>query len=307
MPEPLSAKLRLVGLLLRLFLKRHGPRARSRRVAGLEVDSYEPRRPRCGPVLLIHGLTLQGGRDPRLVSFARAMARSGVPCLVPTLPALAEGRLHPSDLDLLETLIRTAGEEPLGLVAFSLGASYALRVAARPGVAPHLRSLVSFNAYHDLGPLLDHLLALPLASRDLGTADAALFARLLLARDEHPEQDAFRTALDGYCDRSRAEKERLWDSLPDRTGPALDPRSPRWAALSPAAHLEDLRVPVSLLHDRRDQLVPVAHAQALAQELAPNPDLRVWITEALAHVKPCAAPVPGEWRTMFHCLLPLVH
>jgi len=308
--------LRLMGLLLRLRPGRAGSlQPEATRMERCAVDVYAPDRPGGGAVLAVHGLTLDGGRDARLADFARALAASGVLCFVPTLPALADGRLDPADVDVLGALVRAcakAAEGPLCLTGFSLGASYALCAATRKGAQEDLRAILSFNAAHDLNTLLGQALANLRAPSDDTSLDMAIFAALVLTRTAGDRlglgalQSGIREFLQGFCQRPLAEKRSFFHDhfqglpLAEVFQGARDQGD--WAALSPAGRLGGLRVPVSLIHDRGDRLVPPSHALALGAEL---PEHRAWITGAVAHVK-TGRLAPGDLVPMMRALVPLV-
>lgn len=319
----LADYLRLPGLLLRL---RHEQRAGSgpqtlpstNRVEGCDVDIYVPGRPRGGAVLAVHGLTLDGGRDARLMGFARALAGSGVTCFVPTLPALSDGRLQASDLDVLQAVVRRSARDAdraLCLVGFSIGASYALCVAAREAVQPELRAVLSFGAAHDLNALLCQSLETLRFPGDDESLDVAIFTALVLVRSAEPRlggeelQLRVREILKGYCERPLPEKRRFFEAhlagLPLLEAFERARAQGDWAALSPSGHMDSLKVPVSLIHDRRDPLVPSSHAEALSAELAGHPSTHVWITGAVSHVKSARTGL-GDLLPMLRALAPLV-
>jgi pimeloyl-ACP methyl ester carboxylesterase len=275
------------------------------------------RRSRCTPlVMALHGLNMDAGRDDRLVRFARALARSGVTCLVPTIPALADARLAASDLDVLERLILATATRvpiPLCVTGFSVGAAYGLRVASRESVRLHVGAVVAFGAYYDLAALLDHL-AQTFPGGEAAPSDGSIYAALVLARmcgDRLAPGLVPRVVemLRGYCSRPLEEKQAFFRAHLASQPLAEAFRAVRgdsdWAALSPKGHLARLAVPVSLVHDRSDALVPIDHAVAAAAELAGSPDLRVWITNALDHVD-YAGIRPRDVRAMLRALMLLV-
>src|SRR5512142_1254561 len=70
-------------------------------------DTYAPRgkSPRA-TVVAVHGVTVHGARDPRLVHFARSLALSRTVCYVPTLTGLSSCRLLRTDLEELGAVAR---------------------------------------------------------------------------------------------------------------------------------------------------------------------------------------------------------
>jgi predicted alpha/beta-fold hydrolase len=56
-----------------------------------------------------------------------------------------------------------------------------------------------------------------------------------------------------------------------------------WRRSSARNHIAKARVPVLVLHPRDDHLIPVEHAQMLAEAARGNDDVRVWVLEGGAH------------------------
>lgn len=275
------------------------------RRGGAVYDAYEPAEGKArSPIVAVQGATRRGARDPRLVHFARCLARSGHACLVPHLPALSSGTFVTDDLDHIEAVISEAATtrtRPVGLVGFSFGASFALVAAARPAVADVLGAVVAVGGYHDLGALF----ASHLAARDVEPAmpaawDEAIYLRLYLAR---PHLDALgidrsvlpelEDLLARYCTTATPEEKRRFHDVHLAHRPVLetglaglDPRL--LAALSPAGKLGGVRCPVSIVHSRSDTLVPPDHAVRLHAELvSATPDEQrhqLLITSLLEHV-----------------------
>lgn len=118
------------------------------------------RPPGTGPMpgwVLLHGVTVPGRRHPVLTRFANALACSGAAVIVPEVPAWRELRLDESAGD---TAIRASVAHlrerndvtgDINLIGFSFGATQALMSASRDPVREHVRRVVSFGGYSDLG------------------------------------------------------------------------------------------------------------------------------------------------------------
>ncbi|MBI5501926.1 MAG: alpha/beta hydrolase [Deltaproteobacteria bacterium] len=303
-----------------------GERRDQRTAGGTRCDEYAPRdgKPRCTAVL-VHGMTPNGKAEPRLEHFARAAARAGVRCLVPHLPGLADCRWDPADLDVLADAVRqsaAAGPGSPGLVGFSYGATHALRVAARPDVAPLPRFVLAFGPCRSVRELHEHYRAsweTPAASD--AERDDRIYARLVLAW-RHREalalcaeaREAIEDLLRRFCHAAAlAEKQAIHErhvrdlALP----PAKEDDATREAfeASSPAGRLSGLRCPVSLVHDRHDFVVPCSHSEALFEELRGlqgGERHRLVLTTLLQRREPAAVPPVGEMLRLFGALAPLL-
>jgi hypothetical protein len=113
------------------------------------ADLYRPGVPR-GALLLVHGLSRAGRRQPDLARLAWLLARHDRLVLVPQLDGLAAFRLGGREIAevraALGYLVRL-GHHPIGLAGFSFGAGPALLAAAD---VPELALTASFGGYADL-------------------------------------------------------------------------------------------------------------------------------------------------------------
>lgn len=289
------------------------------------VDVYRPRRSPERTVIAAHGVTMLGNRDPRLIHFARSLARSRVTCLVPSLPGLSDCRWEREDVDVLEevaTSVHGETDGPVGFIGFCYGASYCLVAAARPSVAPHMSFVLAFGAFHSLGELFAEYPCEPPASDAPATDwDAHIYRRLVLAHQVGPSALGSRgqpedviSMLQRYCHEAPDEEKRaffdryladldvarLQDSVADTA---------TYAALSPAGQLDGLRCPVSLVHDTHDTIVPAAHSQRLYEDLQrlaePRQDTLL-VTELLSHVTLAGMLRLGDLRKLHAALAPVI-
>lgn len=305
--------LRLRALRLGCRLALHGGRTAglprgvsrdARRTAGgAAVDIYRRRGPARGAWVAVHGLTVNGGREPRLVAFASALAAEGITCVVPTLPGLSSLRLDPHDLELLAEVVREASAEqglPVGLIGFSLGGSLALLAAAGQRPGPCVRRVIAFGACHRLAPVLEEFVR---AARTTPVGDQeverSLFAYEVLVLGGYAPASFNAATLEQLrdlaardCEGASFAEKRAFHERHLREaalGAVALPPDRLLAQLSPAGNLTGIACPVTLLHDPHDQDVPPAHAEAIVVELrsvAPGHDHRLLLTPLIAHVSP---------------------
>lgn len=107
-------------------------------------------------ILLTHGIIETGKDDPRLVRFARSLARCGFAVVVPELQGMKTFRILLTDVDdIVETframasLTQTVDAEKLGVMGFSYGAGPTLIAAASPAIREQVKFAVSFGGYYD--------------------------------------------------------------------------------------------------------------------------------------------------------------
>jgi len=107
-------------------------------------------------ILLTHGIIEEGKDDPRLIRFARALARSGFVVLVPELRGMKSFRVLFSDVDDIVASFRflasrkeIVDEKKIGLLGFSYGAGPTFMAAVHPSIRHQVKFLVSFGGYYD--------------------------------------------------------------------------------------------------------------------------------------------------------------
>ena len=116
----------------------------------LQADLYRPPFPPSGALLLVHGLSPAGRRQPDLVRLARALATEGQLVLVPEFAGLTAFRLSGREVDDVRSALfhlRGLSPERTGVAGFSFGAGPALLAAA---TSPGLRLVGAFGGYADL-------------------------------------------------------------------------------------------------------------------------------------------------------------
>lgn len=289
----------------RASFSRPGVVEESRAFGATPADIYRPRRQSHGVWIAVHGLTICGGREPRLIAFARALADAGLTCVVPTLPDLASCRWDEKDLDALGDVVREAVRgygRTVGLLGFSFGGSYALRVAARAEHGGEVCGVFAFGAYHRLAPVLAANLGMAAgATGSDADLDKVLYAKLALVLGGHvaapftaAQIGEMRSLAARYCTGAgAAEKRDLHERLLRIIAPGDHtirmPSPELLELLSPAGHLAGLACPVTLIHDVRDPDIPPAHATELFAELssgAAGGRHRLLLTPLLSHLSP---------------------
>jgi hypothetical protein len=118
------------------------------RFGGLQADLYRPVHPR-GALLLVHGLSRAGRRQPDLARLAHLLGSQGMLVVVPQFEGLAAFRLTGHEVDEVRAALAytAALGESAGIAGFSFGAGPALLAAAD---VPGLRVVGSFGGYADL-------------------------------------------------------------------------------------------------------------------------------------------------------------
>lgn len=269
---------------------------------GTRMVVYQHLHKKLAACVAVHGVTTNGGQDPRLIHFARTVAHFGTTCVVPTLRGMASCQWETSDLDELANVVTFAAEtirQPVGLIGFSFGGSYALLVAGRSKASERIRWIITLGAYHDLAEVLGgYVLNLQHEPRNDGEWDEAIYQRLVFLYGHRNavalSQEVWRKLeglLNRYCwEASLEEKRGFYDHYLQDLDTGVFKRLPEpevLKKLSPKANLEQLKCPVTLIHDRHDQAVPLAQAKRLSAELEAldnSKHHRLVLTSQLSHV-----------------------
>jgi len=266
-----------------------------------QADRYQPadRTPRATLVLL-HGLTPAGRREPRLERFATTLARAGFRVVVPDLPGLRSLGVGTEDIrDVTDTLRQVLGPEAdldcnaVGLMGFSFAVGPALIAALTPDVGERLSFVVAVGGYYDLAGAITYATTGydPLSGRR-GTPPAPEGKWWLLrSESQRLTRAEDRTLLDELAQRRTRDPTATVDDLLSplsRDGRAVyalaansDPERVRelirqlpaeirtqLQALDLAQRkLETLRAHLLLIHGTDDNVIPVGHSRALLARL----------------------------------------
>ena len=276
------------------------------------ADLYRSPRP-SGTILLVHGLSAAGRRQPDLARLARLLARQGPLALVPQFDSLAAFKLDGREVAAIGAALDYAAgvARPVAVAGFSFGAGPALLAAAeRPGI----RLAGSFGGYADLRAviafvttgtgaepynrwkLLQLLSGLVGDERDRAALDAIAGAKLANPFEDTSPRDAElgaagRAVLALVHNRRAAAVSGLLAGLSSDTHAALD-------RLSPLPVMSHLRGRALIAHGRADSSIPYTESVRLAEAA----DTQAVILTTFHHTGPLSllelarSGVPDGWK-----------
>lgn len=299
------------------------------------ADRYLPAdRPAQATLVLLHGFTPEGRREPRLARFAQTLARAGFAVLVPELPGMQSLTVGAEDArDIGDALRHALDDRPdpchaVGELAISFAVGPALIAALDPEVRERLAFVVAVGGYHDLGAAITYSTTGfdPLSGRrgvppapegrwwllQSQTArlpdlqDRALLIELARRRLADP-----RAAVDDLTARLSAAGRALHalaaNTDPQRAAALIaglpDAIRQQLEALDLARRdLSALRARLLLIHGTGDAVIPVSHSRALRARVGDR--ARLFEADGLQHVDvaPGLADAWQLWRAVHQLL-----
>lgn len=299
-----------------------------------QADLYHPAEAHRGSLILVHGFTERGRRDPRLVALAKTLGRVGFRVVVPELVGLRDYAISTREVETIVDTIRyttragpqASSRTAMAAVSFAVGPT--LIAAMDEEVASAVSFVVAVGGYYDMTDMLRYVTTgddrggagqqAPPPQREARWAvllsqlhwledarDRSLLASIARRRLADPEAsvaaEARRLSASG-----RALFELVTNEEPDRVEALIDGLPAALVrelkALDPSRHdLGRLEARLVLIHGPRDRVIPVSHSRRLRDALPPG-QARLFEAGALQHV----AVSPG-WRDGWNLWRALVH
>jgi len=270
---------------------------------GIEYDLYESAKTARSTCIVVHGITLQGERDHRLVNFSRALAGCSIRAAAIALPALKTCRFEERDTEAIVELaleLHHSTGEKIGIIGFSMGAGIALTAATDPAVSHVIDPLLLFGSHYSLdevwNSLLEHSVDQPRSEEEW---DNYIWLRLVLAYRtmdslELSEADKHELTelLHSYCFEPSLQKkrefyERALKGIDIDRSLALVAAEGVPPGVSPKGKLSAITGRVLILHDRSDGLISPEQSQRIMAELSCNQaggPHELCVTPLLSHV-----------------------
>jgi dienelactone hydrolase len=287
-------------------------------------------------MLLLHGVHHLGIEEPRLVSFARALAGTGVEVMTPELQDLADYRITPETINVIgdaAVILRSETGERVGVMGLSFAGGLALMSAAKPEYAKNMAFVVAVGAQDDMARVARFYATDRVEKPDGSSAhlEAHEYGVLVLAyshldqffssRDVPAAQNALRQWL--WEQQQSAEATSLlltpagraeFDELIHHRAPVeqqmlaeIKKYSSEMDAVSPHGHIKRLAVPVFLLHGSGDTVIPAAETEWLAKDVPPADLKAELISPALIHVSMEETVTLREKWALVHFLAQVLH
>ena len=278
----------------------------------LAADLYRSANPR-GTIVLVHGLSSAGRRQPDLARLARLLACHGPLALVPQFDSLAAFKLDGHEVAaIVAALDYAAGiARPVAVAGFSFGAGPALLAAAERS---DVQLAGSFGGYADLRAVLEYVTTdaaaepynrwklLQLLAGLVGDAsDRAGLDTIARVKLANPVEDTSRREAD-LGPNGRAVLALVHNRRPDAVNALLAGLSSDTHAaldrLSPLSAMPRLRGRALIAHGRADSSIPYTESVRLAEAAG----TRAVILTTFHHTGPLSlteivrSGVPDGWK-----------
>ena len=303
----------------------------------IAADLYRPAAAIRAAIVLVPGAAEEGKDDPRLVAFARTLARTGFLVLVPQIEQIQKFCLRPDNSQdivqaflVLQRHLPTQAPVAIGLGAFSYAAGPAILAALNEAIRNEVDFVLAIGGYYDIRQVMAFIsTGLYQRHNKMVALAPHPFTRLLFIlshKDLLPEQDngliqsyieqyqhrpeeldldkvrealgaEGRSLLDLLQNTDLSRVEEFYNRLPHRVRENLD-------GLDMAQRdLSRLHARLLLIHGRDDNLIPYTQSLQLAKHV---PAADVYVVGGLQHVnvRPSLFAIMNLWRAV-HCLLAL--
>ena len=286
-------------------------------------------KPDAPALVIFHGVHHLGVEEPRLVSFATAMASCGIRVLTPELPGIKDYHVSRDSVTVIGESVKWFAAQtggPVGVMGLSFAGGLALVAAEDAAYGPSFKFVVAVGSQdsmarvtqyyqtgrdvrpdgtvevlpaHEYGPLVIEYEYLEgfLPATEMEPVRAVLRAHLY----EDPKGEAGAMLL--LNDAQKREALDLMNaSLPathEKIAAAIAAHTYEFPDLSPELGLKTLTTPVYLLHGEADNVIPAAETLWMASEL-PDTTLKAsLVSPVLSHIDLDAKPgAREEWRLM---------
>ena len=294
------------------------PRAITYAVAGdrRHADLYDLGAARAA-LVLVPGAAPAGKDHPRLVAFAKTLARARFAVLVPDIANLRALNVRPADANEIAQAARhlmdRSGRSKVGVVAISYAAGPAILAALENSTGAQVSFILAIGGYYDLEAVITFFTtghyrgpgAEAWRHRSPNAHGKWIFVKNNAVRIKDPSDSAL---LAEMAERKLVDLDTDVNDLVARLGPegqrvnALltndDPNAvPRLIAALPTAvrsdiarldlshrDLRPLKARLILVHGRNDPIIPHTESEALAAAL-PSGQVDLYLVDHLAHVE----------------------
>jgi pimeloyl-ACP methyl ester carboxylesterase len=265
-------------------------------------------------LIVLHGVHHLGIDEPRLESFASAMASCGIRVLTPELPDIKDYHVGSNSIKVIGESAgwfaqKTGG--PVGVMGLSFSGGLALIAASDPLYSKDFKFVFAVGAQDDMGRVAQYyrtgqdvrpdgtIEVLPaheygplvleyervedfVPAQDVAVIRAVLRAHLY-------EDKAVEAEAESHLDaRQKAEARDLMDATSLKTKALLArveaEHTQDMEGLSPGRRLKQIKTPVYLLHGEADNIIPSAETLWMASQLSSETLKAMLVSPVISHI-----------------------
>lgn len=267
-----------------------------------------------GLIVVLHGMTVTGNRDPRIINLCRALAEVGFTAVAPLVPGIQDQQIRPGSYTGVSEFIQRVTEHPdlcpqgkVGLLGPSFSGSACLIAAARPENIDRVSSICTIGSYASVQSAFDFffhaeepdeygktILLWNFIEYAIGKNKAVLTALKLATLDNGHRRNAEEAELPPYLEKMKTKDRELFERLRhDRefrlelwetkimNHPALGELK---VMIECAANMRPGMAPISLIHGRNDDVIPPSESEILFERCNElNVPARLCLTDLISH------------------------
>ncbi len=262
------------------------------------VDHYEAEADYTGTMVVIHGMSPKGRRDPRVVQLCYALSKVGFRVLAPEVTSISELTICPSQIrsiaDILHVISNNRQVTPsgnIGVLAPSFSGAMCLAAASFPEVKEKITAVCAIGTFTEVESVISYLLndsnadpygrfiilkkIVPLVcevndhSLFLGALDAAIRDNLNEIVFDEPTNE-YHSYLKAETEQNQQKIHRLFNDITYREQLLSKGKvvlSEEINALNIVQHIHGLTANVFLLHGACDIVIPCDQSETLYREL----------------------------------------
>ena len=260
-------------------------------------------------IILFLGVSPAANHDPRIVNLASALTRTGFVTLIYSSQEIAEGNLNFDDVQKLVGVFKHmqsmeyVDKDRIGFAGFCVGGSYVLMAASQPEINDDVAFVNVFASYFNAESLVRSIATTSFWNGEeyikwtpdeltMKTHQEMLLESITL-EDKiivqnmmstngfvfESEDDYTQTVYKLLTGVTNEEYDSLYDSLP------LSMKE-KYEEISPSTYITNLRSPVYIMHDKKDDMIPYIQSKDLYETLLNKVDVNYTEFQLFRHLDP---------------------
>lgn len=249
------------------------------------TDIYHPLKSK-GSILIVHGMSPLGNKDPRMIHLSKAVATCGYTAITPHFPDIAKLLISKKEIsDIEKFTIRILNRKDLcpggktGMFSASFAGGMCLIAASRNTISERITSIISVGSHGDVSETVAYFMGKDNLD-DYGTMIVlGNFIKYSSGENKELQKAFFLSALDNsrksnqlehYLKKMSSNNRKIFLKLKtssierSRTWKKIVRNSGKYGIhmedLSPVQHIHELKANATFLHGNSDPVIPPAES-----------------------------------------------